>query len=122
VVYVRNFGRPDLFIMITCNPQWQEIQSSLFLKQKATDRHDIISRVFNLKPKKLIDLIDKKEIFGEVSCYMYTIEWQKRSLPHVHLLVWLQVKVRPNDIDSVICASELQNKHKLLFIIKSTYP
>ncbi|GBP03678.1 hypothetical protein EVAR_2424_1 [Eumeta japonica] len=35
---------------------------------------------------------------------MYTIEWQKRGLPHVHLLVWLVNKIRPNQIDSVISA------------------
>lgn len=41
MVYVRNFGRPDLFIKMTCNPQWPEVKSSLFLNQKATNRHDI---------------------------------------------------------------------------------
>jgi len=35
---------------------------------------------------------------------MYTIEWQKRGLPHIHLLVWLVNKIRPNQIDSVILA------------------
>ncbi|XP_035211307.1 uncharacterized protein LOC118185544 [Stegodyphus dumicola] len=40
---------------------------------------------------------------------MYTIEWQKRGLPHVHLLVWLVNKIRPNQIDRVISA-ELPDK------------
>jgi len=104
MVYVRNFARPDLLITMNCNPQWLEVKSSLFLNQQATNRHDIISQVFNLKVKKLIDLITKDKIFGKTRCYMYTIEWQKRGLPHVHLLVWLQDKVRPNDIDTVISA------------------
>lgn len=35
---------------------------------------------------------------------MYSIEWQKRGLPHVHILIWLKNKIRPDDIDSLICA------------------
>ncbi|CAI6365825.1 unnamed protein product [Macrosiphum euphorbiae] len=35
---------------------------------------------------------------------MYSIEWQKRGLPHVHILIWLENKIRPDDIDSLICA------------------
>jgi len=27
MVYVRNFGRPDLFITMTCNSQWPDIKS-----------------------------------------------------------------------------------------------
>lgn len=40
---------------------------------------------------------------------MYTIEWQKRGLPYVHLLVWLQDKVRPNDID-IVSSAELPDQ------------
>lgn len=35
---------------------------------------------------------------------MYTIEWQKRRLPHSHNLFWLHKKIRPNQIDQVIRA------------------
>ena len=38
---------------------------------------------------------------------MYTIEFQKRGLPHAHILLWLDSKNKlssPNAIDSVICA------------------
>lgn len=40
---------------------------------------------------------------------MYTVEWQKRGLPHIHLLLWLKNKITPNQIDNVISA-ELPNK------------
>ena len=33
---VRKFGKPDLFITSTCNPQWEEITSALLLDQKAS--------------------------------------------------------------------------------------
>ena len=29
--YVRKFGRPDLFITVTTNPNWEEITSNLLL-------------------------------------------------------------------------------------------
>ena len=35
---------------------------------------------------------------------MYSVEWQKRGLPHVHILVWLIDKIRPEEIDNIISA------------------
>jgi hypothetical protein len=104
MTYVRNYGRPDLFITLTCNSNWPEIQQNLFDGQPAHSRHDIIARVFHLKVKALWDLLTKGNIFGTTSCILYSIEWQKRGLPHVHLLLWLQEKIRPNQVDTVISA------------------
>lgn len=52
---------------------------------------------------------------------MYTIEWQKRGLPHAHILIWLTNKIQANQIDSVISA-ELPNPNtdKHLFEIVQT--
>ncbi|XP_074109302.1 uncharacterized protein LOC141534058 [Cotesia typhae] len=49
-------------------------------------------------------LLTVGQIFGETRCHMYTIEWQKRGLPHVHILLWLVEKIRPESIDQIICA------------------
>ncbi|GBP83330.1 hypothetical protein EVAR_54347_1 [Eumeta japonica] len=35
---------------------------------------------------------------------MYSVEWQKRGLPHAHILIWLVEKIRPNEVDAVISA------------------
>jgi len=35
---------------------------------------------------------------------MYLVEWQKRGLPHAHILVLLIDKIRPEQIDSIISA------------------
>ncbi|XP_075125698.1 uncharacterized protein LOC142198565 [Leptodactylus fuscus] len=102
--YVRNYGRPDLFITFTCNSTWPEITRELMPGQQATDRHDLIARVFKIKVQKLVALLTKGQIFGETQCFMYSIEWQKRGLPHVHLLLWLKKKLRPNQIDDIISA------------------
>src|SRR5436190_1424376 len=46
---VRVFGKPDLFITVTCNPNWPEIKEALLPGQTAQDRPELISRVFNMK-------------------------------------------------------------------------
>ncbi|XP_076298040.1 uncharacterized protein LOC143217539 [Lasioglossum baleicum] len=102
--YVRKYGRPDLFITFTTNPRWGEIVRELLPGQGPQDRHDVVSRVFNLKLKVLINLLTKNQLFGAASCYMYSVEWQKRGLPHAHILLWLREKIRPAQIDDVIRA------------------
>ncbi|CAH2226617.1 jg9019, partial [Pararge aegeria aegeria] len=102
--YVRTYGRPDLFVTFTCTQAWPEIVNELMPGQSAIDRHDVVARVFRLKVKKLMSVISKGRIFGEVICFMYSIEWQKRGLPHVHILLWLKDKLRPDQIDNIISA------------------
>ncbi|XP_041450597.1 uncharacterized protein LOC121404667 [Drosophila obscura] len=80
------------------------ISELLFVGQTSKDRHDILARVFRQKLKSLMDLIVKHGAFGSVQCWMYSIEWQKRGLPHAHILIWLIEKIRPNQIDDVISA------------------
>lgn len=102
--YVRHYGTADLFITFTCNPQWIEIKRELFSGQSPIDRHDITARVFRQKLKSLMDFIVKHNVFGETRCWMYSVEWQKRGLPHAHILIWLVEKIRPNEVDAVISA------------------
>ena len=75
--------------------------------QQACDRPDIVARVFNIKKDHLIDLIMKQNYFGEVAAYVYVIEFQKRGLPHVHMLINLKnnsKKHATEDIDEIISA------------------
>ena len=104
MTYVRNYGPPDLFITFTTNPKWDEIKKELLPGQQPTDRPDIVSRVFKLKVKNLQEMVTKGQFFGPHTAFMYTIEWQKRGLPHVHMLLWLKEPIPPNRIDSVIRA------------------
>ncbi len=104
MTYVRRYGTPDLFITMTCNPQWEEIKRELLPGQQPSHRHDIIARVFDLKVKDLMHKIHKLEMFGHVRAITYTIEWQKRGLPHAHLLVWVEDKLRLDEVDNVIRA------------------
>lgn len=118
MVYVRHYGKPDLFITATCNPNWSEIKENINTNLTPQDRYDIVNRVFHLKLQKLLHLINKSHIFGPPRCHMYSIEWQKRGLPHVHLLVWLVNKIRSNQIDSVISAElPIKEEDPVLFEI-----
>ena len=103
----RFFKKIDLFITMTANPKWPEITRELFPGQTSYDRPDIVARVFRLKKDELINDIYKHHIFGRVVAYVYVIEFQKRGLPHAHLLVVLHASDQlrtSSDIDSCICA------------------
>lgn len=108
LTYVRKHGRPELFITFTCNPSWTEIKDLLLPGQQPSHRHDLTARVFKQKLVRFMDLITKNEIYGKTRCWMYSIEWQKRGLPHAHILIWLFEKIVPAKIDDIITA-ELPN-------------
>lgn len=104
---VRALGKPDLFITFTCNPNWQEIQQSLDRGQVASDRPDLICRVFYEKVRCMMEDIKKKQIFGDVLGAVHVIEFQKRGLPHAHILAILAPRDKPlttEDIDAITCA------------------
>ena len=51
---VRYYGKPDFFLTFTANPTWPEIVNELFEGQTATDRPELIARVFEQKKKALL--------------------------------------------------------------------
>jgi hypothetical protein len=85
---VRKFGKPDLFVTFTCNPKWKEITDALLPKQIAKDRPELVTHVFNLKLDALLKDI-KDGILGNVIVKIWVIEFQKRGLPHMHILLIL---------------------------------
>ncbi|KAI5438706.1 hypothetical protein KIW84_024434 [Lathyrus oleraceus] len=100
-------GFPDLFITFTCNPNLPEIQRVLApLHLKAQDKLDVISRIFKIKFDQLLSDLSKG-VLGKVLAYIYTIEFEKRGLPHAHILIFLHPSnkyPRPEDIDKIISA------------------
>lgn len=102
---LRIFKGSDLFITFTANPAWLEISEALLPGQAASDRPDLVARVFNLKFTALLNDIMKRRIFGHALGYVYTIEYQKRGLPHAHLIVFLHADSRlstPERVDAFI--------------------
>ena len=87
---VQRYGKPDIFLTMTCNPSWPEIKLHLSDEDEIQNRPDLISRVFRAKIEQLKDDLFKRNLFGEVAAYTYVIEFQKRGLPHAHFLIILK--------------------------------
>ncbi|XP_020090993.1 uncharacterized protein LOC109712000 isoform X3 [Ananas comosus] len=108
-------GYPDLLITFTCNPKWPEMTKfTVDRGLKPEDRPDIMCRIFKIKLDELIRDLKKKQFFGKVKAVVYTIEFQKRGLPHAHILLFLNAEDKyptGDDIDKIISA-EIPNKHK----------
>jgi len=83
----RVMGKPTLFVTMTTNPKWAEIQENLLPGQTAINRPDIVSRVFALKLKQLLHDLDVDKFFGAIDAMVHVVEYQKRGLPHAHILM-----------------------------------
>ncbi|XP_028758138.1 uncharacterized protein LOC114717208 [Neltuma alba] len=120
----RYFGYPSIFVTFTCNPTWPEI--SRYCDGQAllsSNRPDILVRVFQMKLTALMATIKKKKIFGTVLADVYTIEFQKRGLPHAHILLFLSPHdqlTNPSDVDKIISAEipDKQSNPELHEIVK----
>nr|GEX17936.1 hypothetical protein [Tanacetum cinerariifolium] len=65
------------------------------------------TRVFKLKLTELVDDLTKKHMLGQSEAVIYVIEFQKRGLPHAHILPWLEEHSKcrtPSEIDDIISA------------------
>ncbi|CAN7057256.1 unnamed protein product, partial [Brassica rapa subsp. trilocularis] len=112
----RQFGNPDLFITMTANPNWKEIKDHLaaYGGDSPNDRPDIECRVFKMKLDQLLDDFKKGTFFAPYTAALHRIEFQKRGLPHAHILLWFGDHSRtpsPEEIDKIISA-ELPDKQK----------
>ena len=84
---------PCTFISKPCymptNPNWTEIKDNLLPGQDAHNRLEIVAQVFTLKVQRLLEMFKSEMVFGKLQAWFYSIEWQKRGLPHCHLLLCL---------------------------------
>lgn len=118
IVLVQHFGKPDLFLTMTCNPMWPEIKEHFLPTDEAQNRPDFISRVFRGKVEEMKTDILKRNIFGKVAAFMYSIEFQKRGLPHAHFLIILCNEYKlftPESYDKIIHA-ELPDSNKEAYL------
>lgn len=86
-------GPSHLFLTMTANPHWPEIIALLPEGQTASDRPDIIARVFSVK---ISELLEKLRTPGYLcpshlgtQWVVYAVEWQQGGLPHIHLAIRL---------------------------------
>jgi len=104
-------GCLDAFVTFTCNPQWLEIKRALLLGQQPQDRPDLVTLVFKIKLKELINDIHKKNIMGRTIVGIYVVEFQKHGLPHAHILIFFIEDCKPHTVKDVDCmiSAELLN-------------
>jgi hypothetical protein len=111
---VRKYGKPDIFLTMTCNPNWDEIKNELYPGQTAQDQPNLVARLFRAKLEELKRRLLKKDILGKVRAYMYVVEFQKRDLPHAYFLLIMKRKYKlicPDQYDLLI-STELPKKKK----------
>ena len=104
---VRHFRCPTLFITFTANPKWKEIVDELLPGQSVVDRPDLVARVFHVEQCQFLHELRHENIFARFLGYVWTIEYQKRGLPHMHLLLVLHSDDQyptPEKIDEIIWA------------------
>ena len=104
---VSKYGKPDLFITFTCNPKCKCIVDNLPEGQSPEHRPDVVARVFKQQVKELLHELTVKHVLGVPVAHVHVVEFQKRGLPHVHMLIILspETKLREvDDIDSTISA------------------
>ena len=117
----RKFGPPDVFLTFTSNPNWPEIKSNLMEGESTVDRPDLVARVFHLKLKELIKDLTVHMVLGRCIAFVYTIEFQKRGLPHAHILLVLHDddKFKSTERIDAVVSAEIPNEsqHPRLFQI-----
>ncbi|CAN0904888.1 ATP-dependent DNA helicase PIF1 [Linum grandiflorum] len=103
------FKNPDLFITFTCNAQWPEIVNAFKddVGLHGEDKPMVIARVFRMRLDLLKKDLQQTRYFEKSIASMHTVEFQKRGLPHVHIIVWLLDKYKPKTpsmVDRIISA------------------
>lgn len=100
------YGNPTLFLTMTSNPEWPEISSQLRPGQTYADIPLMVVRVFKRKLALLLKAL--KSMFVNAGRQIYSIhviEFQKRGLPHAHILIKYERDcIHPDDIDMVVSA------------------
>ncbi|XP_074336941.1 uncharacterized protein LOC141674115 [Apium graveolens] len=86
IAICRTLGHPSLFLTITTNTKWPEIQRMLkhMPDVDVADAPDVVARVFKMK---------------------------KRGLPHAHILIWLHPDDRPKTTEQIdkMVSAEIPN-------------
>ena len=100
---VVKYGKSDLFLTYTCNPKAREITENLRDGQKSEYRPDLVSRVFKLHLAELLNDIKNRHVLGVPIAHVHVIEFQKRGLPHCHMLITLAAKRRQKGMVIILC-------------------
>ena len=116
---IKQIGPPTLFITVTANPRAPEVEACLHSWQTAADRWDLCDEVFEAHFRNIVEELTRGHaaddpdhvkpkskaeggVFGTAVAHFNVLEFQKRGLPHRHLLLWLnrdEADVMSDDLD-----------------------
>jgi Helitron helicase-like domain at N-terminus len=100
-----SLGNPTFFITMTCSPDWSEIQNQLLPGQTWTDVPIVVVRVFKRKLALLEQTLEHLFPNLRLVYIIHSVEFQKRGLPHAHIIVKYSAECHtPSDIDSIVSA------------------
>ncbi len=91
----------DVFVTFICSPQWLEIKKALLPKHQPSDRSDLVTRMFKIKLKELINDIHKKHVLGRMIARIYVIEFEKHGLPNAHIFIFFAKDCKPHMVEDV---------------------
>lgn len=86
----RKLGNPHSLITATFNPRWPEVVQHL------------TPRIFKLRMQQLLAALRKH--FGPLAYSVWVVEFQKRDLPHAHVIIRTSTALPFEAIDQVISA------------------
>jgi len=76
MVLVRVLGKLDLFVTMTCNPNWSKIIDELEIGQSPPDCPNVVVCLFELKLRALMYKITKKNVLGETMLFVTLLNFK----------------------------------------------
>jgi hypothetical protein len=91
------------------NPHWPDYKALMRGDGVFTDSA-IAAIIFKIKLSVLMNFIQKHQILGKASAFVWRIEYQQRGFPHTHILFWTDFDTQHIDaVDAVINARYPKN-------------
>lgn len=100
------FKHPDVFKTFQTKLEWSKITSALLQGHTNSDRPNLVACVFHMNALSLLRDITRQATLGRIVGHIYTIEFQKQGLPHMHLLIFFGVDNKMEtaaDVHRIIC-------------------
>lgn len=102
---IRKFGKPQWFLTVTSNPRWVQLIECLKAGENTyDDASDLLMRVWMDVKDEIIKDIKERGVFGKVVAIFYSIEYQKRGGPHIHMIIWTEDDLTPALVDEYTTA------------------
>ncbi|KAL6547449.1 hypothetical protein OROMI_023170 [Orobanche minor] len=70
---VSEYGKPDFFITVTCNPNWPEIREGLLPGEEAQNRSDLVARIFRARNEEFKNEIVTRKLLAQMEPKIYAL-------------------------------------------------